>query len=159
MINPYTVGLAALTLIASFGLGYLQGKEHGLVQYYELRANVETQTAKLQADADQARADSERITADVSDAWSNALDYYRNNPRIVRLQPTTCSNQASLRPIPSTSGITPTATTQSGLDTAADAALTITIQQCEQIADNAVQDAAQLIHLQHWVQQQHEVQR
>lgn len=153
MINPYVIGLAALTLIASFGLGYIQGKEHGLVQYYELRANVETQTAKLQADADQARADSERITADVSTAWSNALDYHRDNPRIVRVQSPASRCEAGLRPDTPTAFKPDAAAAQSGLDPA----INVAAEECEARLNNAVLDAAMVLHLQHWINEMHEV--
>lgn len=145
----YGIGLAVL--VASHLFVYFTGREHGLSKYHDFRAQVEVAQATLEADAAKARLESERITTDVSLAWQSALDHAARNPRIVRVQ-APC-DPSGLRSVSSAPGITAQTAIEPGLG----ASINVAAEDCEVRLNNAVVDAAMVLHLQSWVQQQHEV--
>ena len=150
-IYKYSAIAVAVTLLLAGT--YFTGREHGLSKYHGFRAEVEAAQETLEANAEKARLESERITTDVSLAWQSALDHATRNPRIVRVQ-APC-NPSGLRPVSSAPGLTPQTTAEHGLG----ASIHVAVEECEAIANNAVIDAAMVLHLQSWVRQQHEVKR
>lgn len=153
---PYKIAGIALVMIICAVLGYMKGYENANDKYLAFKTDVAQQTAQLEADAEKARLESERVTADVSKAWAAALNHARANPRIVRVRDTSCG-ASSLSSVSAT-GLKPDATSvEQEFGARADVALSVA--QCEEVANNAVMDAAALLHLQAWVKQQSEVQR
>ena len=154
--TPYKlIGLAVAAVIV-FAMGYLKGYENANDKYLAFKADVAAQTAILEANAEKARLESERVTADVSKAWSAALNHQRANPRIIRVRDTSgCTT--GLRPLPNATGLVDATTEEQRFGPGGDVA--ISIAQCEQVANDAIVDAAHLLHLQEWVKQQSEIQR
>jgi hypothetical protein len=144
----YTLIAALIIAVAA----YFTGREHGLSDYYTYKSSVEAAQAALKADAENARQESARVTADVSQSWSAALEYQRTHPA-VRVRDN-CS-AGGLRPSAATGLKLDATTKESGLGSSVDVA----VEQCEQRLNDAALDAAMVMHLQHWIRQQHEVKR
>jgi len=141
-------GIAALLTV---GLGaYVKGREHGLETYHEYKAKVTAEFAALEKDHEDRKMESERITADVSHAWSASLDWYKRNPRVVRVHADSCP--AGLRPLPLATTGADARPAEPGLGAYTDVALA----DCEARLNKAVHDAAQVLHLVDWIKQQHE---
>lgn len=140
---PYKLAAIAVLLVIAF----FAGRSNGLEQYYSFRAEVEAQQEALAEQAARAREESERINADTVVGWRAAADYWRDHPRTITVRVPASCDPSGLRPIP---------TAAPGLD-ATTAQREIGPVECEAIANNAVLDAAQLMWLQDWVKQQHEV--
>ena len=128
------VGIAIIT--------FFIGRENGLSKYYDLQSAVELERAAAEARA-------EAINADTAKGWAAAVDYWRRNPRIVRVQSPNCP-----LPVPNTTGLTTGASEEPRFGATSDVVLTV--EQCEARINAAVLDAAQLTILQAWIKQQHE---
>jgi hypothetical protein len=121
-------------------------------EYAQFRTDVETQSALLKAEAERAKAESERISADAAKAWA-AVRANRRGTFIVRV-PANCDS-SGLRSVPAAAPGTDAPAVESGVG----ATRTVTAEQCQAIANNAIYDAAQVRHLQEWARKQHEVKR
>ena len=151
-IPPKYAAVAAILLVSHTSAFFI-GRDHGSQKYYDFKSAVEAEQAQLKADADAARVESERVARDSADGWGAAVDYWRNHPRTVTVRvPATCDS-TGLRSVP---------TAAPGLDAAAveqGHSSEVDVAECEARLNNAVRDAAQLIHLQNWAVKQHEVKR
>jgi hypothetical protein len=149
-LNPYVYIAAIAILLASHGLAYFKGKEHGLERYYDLKSSVEAAQKRAEAEAQWQKSEQERIARETADGWAAAVAWYRDHPRIVRvLQPSGCVSQTGAVSA-SSEGTDATAAQQRP------GAIELTAEQCEIRVNNAVLDAAQVIHLQNWIRQQYE---
>ena len=148
------IGGLALLLTVGFG-AYFKGKEHGLREYYDYKAKITAQFEELEKEHEQRKLVSERITADVSHAWATSLDWYKRNPRTVRVHADSCPT--GLRPLPAPTFGPVERPIEPGLGASADVA--ISVEECEARVNNAVLDAAQVLHLVDWIKQQAEVGR
>ena len=119
----------------------------------DLQTSFSVAQAKADAEAARLRAESERIARESSEGWSAAVDYWRANPRLVRVRDS--GNCALLRPVSTPPGQLDARPAQQGLDTDFHAALEVSIAECEKRLNDAVLDAAQLIHIQNWIRDQH----
>lgn len=151
--TTYKIALVAILLAISAAAGYMKGYDHANEKYLAFKADVQAQYAILEADAAKARLESEQVTADVSRSWASALDWYRKHPRIVRVRTPASCGATDLRPVPTSTGLTPPTGAESALGTTVDTA----VEQCEDLLNRAVMDAAQLTHLQEWVRKQSEI--
>ena len=109
-----------------------------------------TYKAEVEAINEQIRVDTERKLAELADLqqrteqnWRVALDALKSRP--IRVRNDGCKGE-----MPSIS-VTPTGTNE------APAQLVISTGECEAVANNAVFDAAQVLHLQAFIRKQHEV--
>lgn len=117
-------------------------------EYSQFKADVYAQQMELAREAERVKEEAERINKETAQGWGAAVDYWRNRPPITVRVPTGC-NPSGLRPnATSTEGLN-AASAQQGFSAAVDVA------QCEMRLNNAVFDAAKLIHLQQWVEDQH----
>ena len=108
---------------------------------------------QAERDAKHLRAEQERVTRDVSVAWADALAYSREHP-VVRVLPARCdSRQGTTLPATGLKPDVPTA--EPGLGRG----ISIAVEDCEARLNNAAQDAAQVLMLQRWITQQHELSR
>ena len=154
--TPYKLIGLAIGAAIIFALGYLKGHDSANEKHIAYKTEVAAQQAILEANAEKARVDTQRLAADTAAGWSAAVDYWRNRSgRVVRVQPPAGCDQTGLRPLPSTTGLTP----PTGSELELGAAVSVAVEQCEALLNKAVMDAAMLTHLQEWVKQQHEVQR
>ena len=131
------IGAVVIAIVAFF-----LGRENGLEKYYELQSALELERASAEARA-------RDVNARTAEGWSAAVDYWRRNPRIVRVQSPNCP-----LPVPAATGLTAPTSAESGLGATPD--VVITVEQCEARINAAVLDAAQLTILQDWIKQQHE---
>ena len=121
-----------------------------VAEYAQFKTDVVTQSEILKAEAERAKAESGRISAEADAKWKDA----RSKPhRTITVRVPTDCNKASLRPVPFATGLANAGSTESAASTEVDVA------QCETIANNAVVDAAQVLHIQSWIKQQHEVRK
>jgi hypothetical protein len=133
-----TMSMIPYILIAVFG-----ATSALFFHLYRSTADVYAQyKANVLAEQERAKRESDKITADVSQAWSDALDHYRNNPRIVRVRDNNCEV-----PVPRAANEPD--------DTSA--THTISAEQCEAHLNDGIKDATQLIWLIEWVKKTHEV--
>lgn len=157
--NPYILGGAALALIVALGAGWLWGYDTGLQNHYEFKAKVEEQQHALAKENRELRFISESITRDVSVAWDRAL---RADRRVrVRVLPPvrTACDPAGLRPSGTAStGLAATAA-QSGLYPGRDEAGTVSVEQCEVLANQGIVAGAQALHLIDYAIRQHEARK
>jgi len=141
--------LAGATFLLLFGIGcYIKGREHGLEKYFALKSQVEEAQKRAEADANAQRQRQEQLIKDTTEGWRAAVDWYRAHPRIIRVLPTAdCVSQTG--PISASTGQSDDSSIKQGFDSAV-----LTPEQCEMRINNAILDAAQLLHLQSWVRQQ-----
>ena len=148
---PYKLAGLALAMVICAVLGYMKGYENANDKYLAFKADVAQQTAILEANAEKARLETDRITADVSKAWAAALDHARANPRTIRVS-AGCDS----------TGLRPLSTPAEGLNGASLSSgeeRTITTEQCEAVANDSLLDDQWIRLVKEWVKQQSEVQR
>jgi hypothetical protein len=148
--NIYTYIAGIIILLASHGYVYFKGKEHGLERYYDLKSSVEAAQKRAEEEAQRQKSEQDRIARETTDGWAAAVAWYRDHPRIVRvLQSSGCVSQTGAVSA-STEGTDATAAQQRP------STIELTAEQCEFRVNNAILDAAQVIHLQNWIKQQYE---
>ena len=113
-------------------------------------SEIERVSDELRKENESQRLVSERITADVSQRWSAALDWQRAHPRIVRVREN-CSGAGGMPAVSIPASGLNAGTAHGGLGAVLDAS------QCEARLNDAVVDVAQLLHLQQWIRQQGEI--
>ncbi len=150
-LNPWLIAGVALVFFVTFGGGYLRGvssqaKETAVCE--TRLGQIEEAQHELEQKAEQQRLLSERITKDVSQSWSAALDYARSHPRTIRVRGKANECEAGTVRMPATSGSVAETPEESRLGTPGDVALTI--EQINIRLNNAEQDAAQLAALIDW---------
>lgn len=150
--NPYLIGGAAIALVMALGAGWLWGYDTGLQKHYEFKSKVEAQHELLAQENRKLAEVSERITLDISNAWSSALAYRERHP-LVRVLPRPDCDTTGLRPIPSTPGITPKLPVEEprfspGGD------VTVAVEECRQRLETAITDAAWIEHVKVWADNQ-----
>lgn len=138
--------LAVVALLSvTHGVAYVKGLE----RYYELKSKVDAAQKEAEADAERQRLATEQINRETAAGWAAAVDWHRRNPRLVRVLPGAgCLSQAGALPAAGQEPDAPTA--QPGLGAVIDATA------CEERLNRAVLDAAQVMWLQDWIQQQHQ---
>ncbi len=153
LLSPTGIMGALIVALSASNLLFYKLWQNKADEYANFRAEIVSQQQALRAEADRAKAESDRITAEVSDSWSRALDWANSHPPVVRVRG--ACDPTGLRPIPAPSEGTAVTPVQQGFGTPRDVA----VEECEARINGAVFDAAQLMHLQSWVQRQHEVKR
>lgn len=143
-IMGIAIGVLMLTNLITYNLW--QGAAD---DFSNFKSSVETQTKLLRAEADRAKAESEKLSVEADAAWRIARD---NKSRTIRVRPDNCG-----------AGAMRTVSTPAAKPDAApieqESSSTVDVARCEEIANSAIVDAAQLIHLQQWIKDQHEVNR
>lgn len=146
--------LALVIAIASFLAGMKVGSMLGKADLMECRERValmEAVSNELQKEIAEQRLVSERITADVSQRWADALAWQRANPRVVRVRDEACGSGGGMSGLSTASAGLDVGTAHSGLGAY------LTAAQCEERLNQAVLDAAQLMWLQEWIREQQRV--
>lgn len=135
-------------VIALLVIGFASGYTWEYQNYADVKAVLESERKQAKADADQARSDSERITGDVSRAWSRAYSYLHDHPRSVRVLRTgDCVQNANA------GGSTGTPATPANPEPAPTG---ITSQECENYLNAAIEDVVDLVWFQNWYKKQRE---
>ena len=146
MIMP--MAIVALTLVAALFFTLYRSTAN---EYAQFRANVEAQTEALRVESERVRVATEKINQDTASGWAAAVAVLKRNRGAIRVS-ADC-NSSGLRPLPGpASGLNGT-----GAQLQTDSAGSITAEQCEAIANNAVIDAATLTYLQDWAKRQSEI--
>lgn len=141
--NPYMIMGAAAVVVVAFGLGYWKGWSSGMENYYEFKSQVEAANEQIRIDTEKKLDELAELQRVTEANWRIALDTLRNRPIRVR---NNCGT-----------GEMPSIPTPTGRPDEAPAQLVISTGECETVANNAVFDAAQVLHLQAFIKQQHEV--
>lgn len=142
--TPFSIALAAIavlviTNVITFKL--YRSAEHELANF---KAQVVAAQEQARIEAERKRAEAERLVAQVSQSWADALEYARAHPRVVRvLQP--ASDCGTGQEAASTIQGTDEASATGQLGATIDAA------KCEAIANMGIVDAAQVLHLQAYI--------
>lgn len=155
---PSIYGLLAIgaLIVAAAGFGYVKGVQHESDRHADFRAAVETAQAHAEAAA-RLRAERERqVHADTAAGWSAAVLWHRAHSRIVRVQQPASGCDGEVSGVPAAPSESAARPTEPRLDPEQHAALTVSVAECEQRLNNAVMDAAQVMHLANWIKQQHE---
>jgi len=140
---PYKIG-AALVIAAVIALtAYFKGYNNANSKYLTFRAEVEAATKQNEIEHERKLKETEKVIADTASGWAAAVDSLRSRPAI-RVR-SNCS---------SGSGIT-MPTSSSGVNEASIERL-LSAEECQTVANNAVQDAAHVLHLQSFIIKQHE---
>lgn len=114
-------------------------------------SEIERVSDELRKESEEQRLVSERITADVSQRWSAALDHARRNPRIVRVREN-CSGASGMP------GLSATASGTQGLQVGSgEGWLSLSVGQCEALANDSLLDDQWIRLVKEWVQQQGEI--
>lgn len=144
IIVPMYLALAAIavlviTNVITFKL--YRSAEHEL---FNFKAQVAAAQEQVRIEAERKQAEAERLVAEVSKSWSDALEYARAHPRVVRvLQSAGCGGTGQ-----------ETASTVQGTDEASatgQLGATIDAAKCEVIANMGIVDAAHVLHLQAYI--------
>lgn len=112
------------------------------------RAQVETINEQIRVDTERKLAELADLQQRTEQNWRIALDALKSRPIRVR---NNCGSGA-LPTVPNAAG----EIAGPPIELRPDSTGSITVEQCEQVANNAANDAAQVIHLQSWILQQHE---
>ena len=140
--TTYLLGFAIL--LASHGYVYFTGREHGLEKYYAFKADVESAQEQIRIDNEAKLKAMANVAGHAAEGWNAALRELDRIGRVVRVQPRRCE------------GILPTdPTAPPGIDATAETR-TISAEQCEAYLTDGIHDAAQLLHLQKFLIDQHE---
>jgi hypothetical protein len=118
-------------------------------EYSHFKSAVEAESEALRLENErklQALVDANR---QVADDYAKARAALAARKPVVRVQRETCSDTGILPTVP---------VAVEGLDATTEVG-TVSTEQCEAIANDGIQDAQQLIWLQHWITQQHEAGR
>lgn len=157
MINPYSIAGAAVIAVAiaatagtyGFTLGFAWNADD-LAECNTTITQVREAQDALEKAANARQLVQQREMADAEKRWNLALAHARNNPRLVRVQqPADCG----------AGGLSPASTAASGLNATAASPGPFTVldaAQCEARLTDGILDAAQLAHLQHYLQLQSE---
>jgi hypothetical protein len=140
--------IPALSLLAYAGVMTFLYKEV-VDDYADFRANLVSIQKQAESDAAARQLRSEKVTADVSLAWSAALDAARRP--VVRVLPATCGGLRQADAL-STAGLKPDAPAP---ELGFGREVVIAVEQCEERLNWAAQDAAQVHYLQQWIIGQH----
>lgn len=141
------VFVAVVAVVAGFAAGYVTMAE----EHYLYKSTIEAQQNELREENEKQRLVRERIDKDTANGWAAAVDYLRKHPRIVRVQ-SNCDS-AGLRPIPSTTGITPKLPEQEPrFGSTGD--VTVAVEECQQRLETAITDAAWIEHVKVWADNQ-----
>jgi len=136
----YAVGAVAVTAVA-WVHGYGTGRSLEGQEFAEYRAKVESAQQVLQAENERIRRKNDEISKDAAAGFEAATHAHSGGAGRIRVQQ--CPGGGAKVPAPAaTTGGAGEAATERRPDTAIDAA------RCEEIANRAVMDAAQVIHLQ-----------
>lgn len=155
---PSIYGLLALgaLVVASAGFGYVKGVQHESDRHADYRAAVETAQAHAEAAA-RLRAERERrILEDTARDWAAVLDHVSSRPPVVRVQQPASGCDGEVSGVPAAPSESAARPAEPRLDPEQHAALAVSVAECEQRLNNAVMDAAQVMHLANWIKQQHE---
>jgi len=153
LLSPTGIMGALIVALSASNLLFYKLWQNKADEYANFRAEIVVQQQALRDEADRAKAESDQITADVSVAWSDALAWANSHRPVVRVRG--ACDPSGLRPVPTPSEGTFVGPVQPGFSAPRDVA----VEECEARINGAVFDAAQLMHLQSWVQRQHEVKR
>lgn len=154
---PYLYAGLAVVLLATHGIAYHKGWQSGMETYYAFKSEVDAANARIAAENERARQEQERIADETRKGWLAAVEYWkRHGGRTVRVQPQPCvPGVPGVQAVPATGPDTDAPPAEQGLGSPVDVA----VEQCEARLNNAVLDAAQVIHLQHWIKLQYEASR
>ena len=144
LLSPTSIMAAVIIALSLSNILFYNLYSGAKDDYATVQATLTAERNQAKADAEAARAVSERITQDVSDSWSRALDHLRNHP--VRVLPARgCVSNSN-------------AGTTYGLNAAAQATptdtRTITAEECEAYLTDAIEDSTRLVWLQYWIREQ-----
>lgn len=151
MTHLYILALIGALCAGAGGTGFFVGRNNGLEDCRVYKRDVEAQMGALKDKTDKALRESERISAESGQTWAAAADYWRGNPRVIRVRENNCG-QAGLSSVPVTPFGLNGRAAEPRPDPGADAA--IEARECETRLNAAIFDGAQLMYLQHWVRQQ-----
>jgi hypothetical protein len=155
MINliplPYKLAAAGVAVIAAGAYGFSLGWAWNADDLTECESTVESVreiSHALEVKNEAIRLEAERVTADVSQRWSAALDHARANPRIVRVHQD-CGGAGGMP------GLSATASGNAGLQ-ASGGETWLTANQCERLASDSMIDREWIDLAQEFMARQHE---
>jgi len=134
--SPYTYMAGVAILLASHGFVYFKGREHGLEQYYQFRANVESQMEALRSENAERVAAMADTAKHAADGWEAARAELARRPTVIRVQPSSCPGEMP--------GLSAASTSVAGLqasESGLGAARTITVEECEARVNGSISDA------------------
>lgn len=138
----YAVGAVAVTAVAWMH-GYGTGRNLEGQEFAEYRAKVESAQQVIEAENNRLRRAYDQISKDAAAGYEAAIAAHSRGSGRIRVQQ--CPGGGAKVPAPATvtgePGSTPTESGHSA---------TINVARCEEIANRAVMDAAQVLHLQAW---------
>lgn len=147
---PYLLAGIAAVLAVTHGFAYFQGRQSGKETYYEFKAKVDAANMRLALQSEHRQREQERIDQTTRQGWVAAVDYWRGHP-VVRVQRPRCAGG-----VPGVS-VTPREPDETAPQSGPGPLRDVTVEECEARLNDAVLDAAQVVHLQQFVLRQHEV--
>lgn len=140
----YIIGAGVLAGV--FYAGYDYGKSSGEARLSELR----TELAKQSLENEQLASRYAAAAARADDAFASVARLHAAGTSAIRVQQPACPGVGKVSPTPAHARELEPAAVERGLGSAVDEAVTLTVEQCEQRVNNAVLDAAQVLHIQNW---------
>jgi hypothetical protein len=150
--NPYFLLAAGIAIAVSFGLGYWRGWSSGMENYYEFKGRVEAANEQVKDENERKLADATAVAKRATDGWETALRELDQRGRVIRVQPARCPKVPA---VPNAGGQAHVAAEERAADPAGNETA-ISVEQCETVANNAVEDAAKVLWLQDFIVKQHE---
>jgi vacuolar-type H+-ATPase subunit H len=142
----YAVGAVAVTAVA-WVHGYGTGRSLEGQEFAEYRAKVESAQQVLQAENERIRRKNDEISKDAAAGFEAATHAHSGGAGRIRVQQ--CPGGGAKVPAAAhVAGEPGAASAERRLDSERDEALSVSAERCEEIANRAVMDAAQVLHLQ-----------
>jgi hypothetical protein len=142
----YKAGVAAVIAFVIAFTAYYKGYNNANDKFIAYRTQVETIAAQNEAEHERKLKETDKIIADTASGWAAAVDSLRHRPAI-RVQ-SNCNTGTGIT-MPTSPGGVNEASIERLLSSA----------ECETVANNAIQDAAHVLHLQSFIIKQHEATR
>lgn len=154
MWRIYTA-LAGISALLLFGSGYAVGRNGEAIRFKEYRVKIEATQQALLAENERIRRQYDKISANANAGFVQAEAAHAAGTGAIRVQQPACPGGGKVPTAAAAAREPEPAAGESRHRTADDATgtitgLTVTPARCEVIANRAVLDAAQVLHLQGW---------
>jgi hypothetical protein len=146
MWRIYTA-LAGISALLLFGSGYAVGRNGEAIRFKEYRVKIEATQQALLAENERIRRQYDKISANANAGFVQAEAAHAAGAGRIRVRQ--CPGGGAKVPAAAhVAGEPGAASAERRLDSERDEALSVSAERCEEIANRAVMDAAQVLHLQ-----------
>lgn len=141
------VPLAVIVVTIVWGHGYFTGRNFEAQDFAEYKAQIKAEMAVLEHKNEEQRRHYDKVSKDAAVGYEAAIAAHARGTGRIRVQQ--CPGNRAGMPVPAAAADKPEqATVEPGHSTGRAEAVSVSAERCEEIANRAVMDAAQVLHLQ-----------